>query len=104
MQRGVVVANTIEQSDELLDVARPVPIAGLYLVFLRIQVLLSSGYRSILAQFVATIYSIRRRQRRGQHQSHREGRAPAGLQNIGKNIRSVSKEIRPEIFSRLAVS
>src|SRR6266481_8514884 len=96
---GIVVADLVDASDELLDVPSLVPVAHLDLVLLRILIFLSARNRFILAQLKPAADSVGGRQCCREHQSHLESRAPSSLQHWRKNIGSVGEKVRPEVLS-----
>jgi hypothetical protein len=60
MQRGILVANPVHQSDKLLDIARPVPVAHLDRVFLRVQIFLRTRDRLVLAHRILRMSNCER--------------------------------------------
>src|SRR5262249_62143608 len=63
-QRGVGAPQSVEAPDVVLDVAGPIPIANLELVFLGIEIFLAAGDRGVLDELEPAVDAVARRQRR----------------------------------------
>src|SRR5262249_57052428 len=98
-QRGVGLANAIDLSDKAFDIPRPVPVPGLELVFLGIEVLFPSRYGLVLDKLEAVVDAIAGRQRCGEHEACFEHPGLAALQVEWKNVGRVDEEVGPEIFA-----
>src|SRR5437588_750481 len=96
LQGRIGSANAIYLSDIALDIARPIPIPALELVFLGIEVLLPSRYRLVFEQLEAVVDAVARGQRGGEHEPRLEHPWLAGLQMEGKNVRRIDEEIGAE--------
>src|SRR6266478_6294610 len=100
LQQGRIgSANAIDLSDVALDIARPIPVVGLELVFLGIEVLFPARYRLVFEQLEAIVDAVARGQRGREHEARLEHPRLAGLQVEGKNVRRVDEEIGAEIFA-----
>src|ERR1700730_834938 len=97
-QSSIGSANSIELSYLAVDVVRPIPVPGLELIFLGIEVLLLSRYRLVLEQLETVIDAVTARQRRGKRETRLEHPGLTGLQVQGKNVGCIDEEIWPEIF------
>ena len=75
---GCCAPDLVDPRDQLLEVARLVPVARLDLVLLGVEVLLRAGpHRHVLAQLEAAVDAVARRQRRREDQPHLERRPAA---------------------------
>ncbi len=104
LERRVFGSDRIEPCDEGLDIAGGIPIPALELVFLGIQILLTTREGGILTELESTVDSIHSAQSGGQHRTDHEGWASPLLQIERENIRGVGKEIGAEVFLHLGAS
>src|SRR5690606_21427843 len=96
LQRRMTTPDTIQLRNFRNDVARPVHIPLAQLVFLRIQILLFTGYSLRLAQLKAVVHAPGTRQRARQHGTDQKPCAARGLQKPWVNVRCIDEKIGAE--------
>ena len=72
MERAVLAPDPVQIGDQRLDISRPVPVALLELVFLRIEILFAAGERGVFAQLEAAVNAVNARQRGCEYRSESE--------------------------------
>ncbi|MBG9885111.1 hypothetical protein ABE10_00625, partial [Bacillus toyonensis] len=77
------------------------PVAELVLVLLVVDVLLGTGTRDVLVEFVAGVHAVKRSSGRGDRSTDPVCGAAAELQVFGEDVRGVDEQIGPEVVRRL---
>ena len=94
LQRRLGAADLVQPLHERQQ--RPVELALLDLVLLRVEVLLAPRrHRHVLEVLVAGVDPVRGRERRGQHEPRLERRRATLLEVLVEDVRRVDEEVRP---------